>query len=186
MMVVVVIVLFSNFISIEYFTKAKALDVYTTKNMVVSCDYTKIEIIKKFATENNITLEEAKKILFSSQKNEDRYAYSYRTISKNVGYDTTLCFYTQGDGWNNYYAINKILSVSVKHNSKSFAGHVYSNIEDNVTIYYDIEGNLLNQGSTTVSAGVNFDIGHGGGVNLGSSYSTDVYAHISDLGRIVV
>lgn len=174
--------LINNYDSVAKANNINLNELSKENDVIISKEMTREELINYFAENNNVSKSEAEIMLFKSRF-EERYAYSYRTISKNLSYGARIEFYTQGDGWNNYYSIDKLLNVSIKHDSKSFGGSVYANLESNTSIYYDVEGNLYNGGTTTVSGNLNIGVGQGGSAGLGASYSTDIYAHISDSGR---
>lgn len=158
-------------------------NITSNSNFTISKEMTRKELIEHYAKENNVSFTKAEFELFKGSIQE-RAGYKYRTFSRGIGHGAYMEIYTQGDGWNSYYSIDRILNVSVKHSSKSFVGTVYTNLESNSSIYYDVEGNLHNQGTTTVSGGLNIGVGQGGSVNLGASYSSGIYAHISTSGRL--
>ena len=153
-------------------------EVDEAKDTIIGPEMTREELIKYYAKNHNISYDQAESELFKS-KIESMVAYKYRTIAKNLQHGAKIEFYTQGDGWGNYYAIHKVLNVSVKHSNKSFVGVVYTNLEINTVIYYDVEGNLHDNGTTSVSGGLNIGVGQGASLNLGASYSSNIYKHIS-------
>lgn len=163
--------------------KANSINIeQLSKNTILSHPMNRSELIKYFSKNNNVSYSEAEKSLFQN-KIEERYAYSYRIITKYISNGVRIEFYTKGDGWNNYYSIDNILNVSVKHHQYCFNGSLYSNLENNHTIYYDIEGSLVKNGTVSVSGSINIGVGQGASINLGGAYSSNIQAHISDSGR---
>lgn len=171
----------------NYDNMAKAENInlsdYSKNDVILSKEMNRKELIEYFSLNNNVSLEEAEKMLFKS-KFEERYAYHYRTIVKYLSNDTKIEFYTKGSGWNNYYTIERILNASVKHSEYSFVGTLYTNLENDYIIYYDIEGNLLDKGNTSVSATLNIGVGEGTSVNIGIGYNSNIKHHISESGRV--
>ena len=61
--------------------------------------------------------------------------------------------------------------------TKQFGGTVYTNLEDANSIYYIVNGDFYNNGTTTGGGGVNIGVGEGVSLNFNLSYSSNEYAY---------
>lgn len=68
--------------------------------------------------------------------------------------------------------------------SKVFSGNVYCNLEDYRTIYYEVNGDFYNNGTISVSAGLNIEIGESGSVSFGVTGSSNHFKYFYSNGRI--
>jgi hypothetical protein len=119
---------------------------------------------------------------------------TYRTVSSqftvNSLYKPWLKFYCKTSEGGGFYGLEKILNISMDRNylgmSKTFGGSVYANLEDGGTIYWIVNGDFYNNGSTSVSGGVDIGLGEFGSINFGASYATSHYAYCYKTGYFIV
>ena len=82
-------------------------------------------------------------------------------------------------GW--FRAIKKILRVDMirgyKGLSKQFSGSVYVNLEDPNKIFYIVNGDFYNNGSTTYEGGVSIGVGKYALVSFKSSSASSHYQY---------
>lgn len=159
-------------------TNANDININSKSEFANNKELSRKGLIEHYANENNMSFAKAEFSLFKGSSNEEKN-YKYSIFSQKIEPHLTIEFYTQ----NQEGSINKILNVSVKHPSKSFTGTVYMNLEGTSSIYYDIEGNILNQGTTTVSATLNISTNEDISVNIGSPNNKNIYSHVTANGR---
>lgn len=145
------------------------------------------EMVQEVADTNHITIEQAEKELGGNSTKTFRAAQAkqYRTLSQqfsvNSKYKPTMRFYceTSESGW--FRGIKKILRVEMirgyKGLSKQFGGSVYVNLEDPNLIFYIVNGDFYNNGSTTYSAGVNLGVGKSASIGFKASKTTNHYQY---------
>lgn len=113
-------------------------------------------------------------------------AGTYRVISSTFDvtsvYRPSLEFYCQTSEWSgSFRSIEKILNIGMNrysnNRSKQFNGSVYANLEDPNRIYWIVNGNFYDNGTTSVNGGVNIGIGEKSSVNFSVSYSSNYYAY---------
>ncbi len=165
---------------------------------VISDVMTYDEIVKQLADDKNISIDEAKKIIGSpvtTIKAKDGSPVeiilnSYRTITNQFtvtsSYKPSMRFYCQTSESGSFHGIVEILNVDMSrsYNGRSYAfgGSVYTNLEDAGTIYYSIDGDFYERGTTTVSGGVSIGIGESATVNFGISNASNWYA-VADVAK---
>lgn len=156
------------------------------------------QIVDEMAKNENLTKKEAVDSIISSfsQDNTSTKARSmspemqarsatYRTMSSQftvkTAYKPTLAFYCQTDESGNFRAIKKILKVSMNRSyngiSKQFGGSVYTNLEDPNRIYWMVNGDFYNNGTTTVNGSVSISVGGSAEVAFGVSSASNHYSY---------
>ncbi|MBD8046498.1 MAG: hypothetical protein KID00_04060 [Clostridium argentinense] len=160
------------------------------------------EVVQAIAKDNNISLSEAAYHVesnYSMNNAQMAAAYSpatlamlaragtYRTIATpfevTAGYKPKVTFYCQIDEYSgsNFRAIVKILNIGMDRSSngfsKQFGGTVYANLETEKRIYWNVNGDFYDNGSTSVQGGVNIGIGQNSSVNFSLSYSSNHYKY---------
>lgn len=168
---------------------------------VVSDVLTFDEITERIAQRNNISISEAEKQIESSfstgyEKSEGIFNYGIQSISARSGtyrvisstfdvtsvYRPSLEFYCQTSEWSgSFRAIDKILNIGMNrysnNRSKQFSGSVYANLEDPNRIYWIVNGDFYDNGTTSVNGGVNIGVGEKSSVDFSVSYSSNHYAY---------
>jgi hypothetical protein len=61
--------------------------------------------------------------------------------------------------------------------SKQFSGNVYVNLEDANRIFYIVNGDFFNNGTTTWNAGVTIGVGKAANVKFGVSGASNYYQY---------
>ncbi|NRD77370.1 hypothetical protein HPT25_07635 [Bacillus sp. BRMEA1] len=117
---------------------------------------------------------------------------TYRSLSTTFTvtsvYKPSVNFYCQTDEGGYFRGIVKILNISMNRSynntSKQFSGTVYANLEDPNRIYWEVNGDFLNNGTTTISGGgaVNIGVGYSASVNFGVSYQSNEYKYVDTTG----
>lgn len=166
------------------------------------------EIVKEIAVDQGISENQAANQLMSSQNSKilesaisplgtssvSTLAATYRTITQSFTvtsiYKPSVKFYTQTSEGGGYWGIVTILNVGMNRSyngiSKQFGGTVYSNLETAARIFYIVNGDFFNNGTTTVSGGGEVAVGVGASatVNFNLSYSSNFYKYCYVEGRI--
>lgn len=150
--------------------KENILDDSVFSNQGVSNVMSFKEMVNQVANDFSITVPEARERLGYSEAEAEKATkgnYTYRTMSSqftvNSLYKPTMRFYCQTSESGLFRAIIKILEVNMIRGyqglSKQFQGKVYVNLEHANKIFYIVNGDFYNNGTTTVSAGVSIGVG---------------------------
>lgn len=149
------------------------------------------ELISIIAEEDGISIDEAKNIVgpenIKYTKDGKEIRATYRTLSASVDvtpvYRPTLNWYceTSESSSGGFRGILKILKVSLNRSynglSKQFSGDIYSKLENPNKIYYILNGDFYNNGTTTSSGGVNISVGGGASVSFSVSYASNHFTY---------
>lgn len=189
-------------------------------NTKVSDILTFDEIVQEIANDNDISIDEATKIVIKNHYNSnitgDKLKFkvddiflpngsintkseaflsalnaTYRTVEVQFKvtetYKPCLRFYCETTEGGYFWGIVKILNISMNRNyngiSKAFGGTVYANLEDAGTIFWIVNGDFYNQGTTTFNGGCNIGIKESGSINFNISYQSNFYAYCYEEGR---
>lgn len=152
------------------------------------------ELIKSFAKNENVSIEEARCTLTGNMARNgltiSPFA-TYRTLTSTVNvditYKPTLNFYCQTDeGGGSFRAIKKILNVGMNRSfngrSKQFSGSVYTKLENPNRIYWVVNGDFYNNGTTTVGSGVDFGVGQSASIKFSISYASNFFKYCYQTG----
>ena len=135
------------------------------------------QVISGFASKNSNSLNLTAKAVAS--RATYRTVSSYFTVTSE--YKPTMRFYCETSESGSFHGIVKILNVNMnrKYNglTKQFGGTVYTNLEDANSIFYTVDGDFYNTGTTTFGGGVNIGLGEGSSVNFNASSTSDYYAY---------
>ena len=118
---------------------------------------------------------------------------TYRTINTRFTvtstYKPSLNFYCQtNEGGTSFRAIKKILNVSMNRahlgtgRSKQFGGDVYTKLEDANRIYWIVNGDFFDNGSTTGGGSVNLGIDKAVSLEFNASHTSNHYKYIYKTG----
>lgn len=143
------------------------------------------QLVNQYATDYGITSEQASELLGINIY--ERSSQTYRTISTRVtvtnSYKPSISFYCEISEYGSYHGIIRILKAEINRNyngmSKQFSGSLYVNLERADRIFYIINGDFFNNGSSTLSGGLNIGVGESASVNFGGSYVSNHYKYIS-------
>ena len=159
-------------------------------NTIVSETMTAQQLVNQYATDYDITLEQASDLLGINLY--ERSSQTYRTISTQItvtnSYKPSISFYCETSEYGTYHGIIRILRTEINRNyngmSKQFSGSLYVNLEQADRIFYIINGDFFDNGTTTLSGGLNIGIGESASVNLGGSYVYNHYKYVYHEGRV--
>lgn len=168
-------------------------------NIVVSDVMTYEEVLLEISRDNNISVENVKDNLLkrSSDIKEEisikASSNTYRTITKRFQvtsvYKPELKFYCRTSEGGTMWGIKEVININMNriYNSisKQFTGTIFCNLEDAGTIYYTIDGDFYNFGTTTVDMGGSVSIGVGvsGSTTFSISEASNYYATVWTEGR---
>lgn len=102
-----------------------------------------------------------------------------------------LSFYGEGDKPSqDHTRMFRILNVVFDRSNvlssggtKQFSGNIYTNLEANDRIYYSVDGDFYENGSTTCQTGVNIGIGESVSISASVSSTSNHFAYINHNGR---
>lgn len=84
----------------------------------------------------------------------------------------------------------KILNANIDRNyygtSKQFGGTLYYNLESSSTIYWDVNGDFFNNGTTTFAAGASIGVGESTSISFSISNSSNHFAYCHKTGRFTL
>ena len=148
------------------------------------------QLVNQYATDYDITLEQASDLLGINLY--ERSSQTYRTISTQItvtnSYKPSISFYCETTEYGTYHGIIRVLRTEINRNyngmSKQFSGSLYVNLEQADRIFYIINGDFFNNGSSTLSGGLNIGIGESASVNFGGSYVSNHYKYVYHEGRV--
>ena len=171
-----------------------------SKHVTVSDVMTFDEMIAEVAKDNNASVESTKQLYYKTHSNTyglkstiTPYANTYRTITISLPvtgvYKPQLKVYCRtsegGTMWGIYEILNVNMNRVYNNLTKQFDGSVYVNLEDASTIYWTVDGDFYNTGTTTVSlnGNVNIPIGAGATITFGVSLASNHFATYWDEDR---
>lgn len=172
--------LFSKSVHAEEVIETEPINIELNDPTVeISEPMTASELIVDFANTNEITEQEAQKILFPTM-NFNLYSTiatyrNYRTIKKYVkpqGFVFFYCHTTEGEY---FRAIKKILTAGYNSGSKIYSGTLFCHLADANRIDFVLNGHLYHHGSATTSGGISIGVGQSVTINLGGSYTSGYY-----------
>lgn len=84
----------------------------------------------------------------------------------------------------------KILNANINRNyngvSKQFGGTLYYNLENSKTIYWDVNGDFYNNGTTTAGGGIEVGIKESATIKFSISGSSNHFSYCNKTGRIKI
>lgn len=176
----------TNQVSADEVTQISSVS-FDDENTIIGPLMTYDEMIEEIAETNGISVEQAQSEMVGSNPNNLRAARAkqYRTLSQqftvNSKYKPTMRFYCETTESGGFRAIKKIERVEMirgyKGLSKQFGGSVYVNLEDPNIIFYIVNGDFYNNGSTTYEAGVNIGLGKNASVGFKASSTSSHYQY---------
>lgn len=174
-------------ISTPEVASVQSLDI-TDPTAEVSDILTFEEITKEISKDFGISLAEAENMVVENNANKSissARAATYRTLSQQftvtTTYKPTMRFYCQTSESGLFHGILEILSVNMVRGyngiSKQFSGTVYVNLERGDRIFYIVNGDFYNQGTTTFDGRINIGLGESNSVGFGVSHASNHYAY---------
>lgn len=175
------------FIPEEVSAKNSSINI-NDKNIVISEVMTYDQVVEVIAKDNRISIEEAKlqMPLPTSRSALGALSATYRTVAKQVEitpwYKIQMRFYCETSEGGGYWGIVRILNVSMDRNylnmSKQFGGTVYANLESAYKIFFIVNGDFFDNGTTTYGGGVNIAVGSSVTINFQASYTSNHYKYV--------
>ncbi|MEK4948737.1 hypothetical protein [Carnobacterium sp. FSL W8-0810] len=146
------------------------------------------EITEEIASDLEISITEAQELVVDNSVTQSRMsaqAATYRTLSQQFtvtsSYKPTMRFYCQTSESGSFHGILKIMNVNMIRGyngvTKQFSGTVYVNLERSDKIFYIVNGDFYNNGTTTVNTGVSIGVGKQASINFGVSKSSNHYKY---------
>ena len=153
------------------------------------------EFVQIILNDQNIPEEKKMELILEINiKERSRISYDYWTIYATCKvtdeYKCRPYFYTYSSFLSGGYpnSIEQVLYANIDRNcngiSKQFAGTLYYKLEAANKLYWDLNGDFYNNGSTTIGGGASIGIGESSSINLQVSYSSNHYAYCHESGRI--
>lgn len=123
----------------------------------------------------------------------ETYGYLTFTFTSTIttAYKVKPYFYSKVKycGMSNPCEISKIEYANLDRNyngtSKQFKGSLYYNLENYKTIFFDLNGDFYNNGTTTSSGGGSVNIGEQATMSFSIAYSSDHFAYKKDTQRFI-
>lgn len=145
------------------------------------------ELIEAYAYNEGVSLEVAKEKLFPTNNGLLPFsvtAATYRTISDTLNvtanYKPKINFYCQTSEGGGHGGIVSILNANLNrvYNGKTYQyrGTIYYNLEDPNRIYYTMDGDWYQNGTTTVSGGGTVGVGGAASLSFSVSNSSNYYS----------
>lgn len=143
------------------------------------------EQIKASMNSNSSNSKSDSTLLASSSDAVTAESATYRSISAQFtvtsSYKPTLRFYCSTSEGGGYWGITKILNVSMNRSydgmSKQFGGSVYTNLETAYRIFWVVDGDFYNNGTTTGGGGVSIGVGGSASIDFNVSNSSNHYKY---------
>lgn len=128
--------------------------------------------------------------VISKQKDAYDYWRIYDVCQVTSSYTCRPYFYTYSEFATGGYParIIEVLNANIDRNyngiSKQFKGSLYYHLEASNKLYWDLNGDFYNNGSTTYSGGVSIKVGGSTTVNFSISGSSNYYAYCNKYDRV--
>lgn len=153
-------------------------------NMIESKALTYDELIQEVMKNEKLTEAEAKEFIGVGEKKSVRATYRTYKYSVEVtsAYKPQVVFYCETSEWGNYRGILSLLNTSLNRGyngiSKQFSGTIYTNLENAACIYFELNGDFYNNGTTSMSGGVSVGVGEKTTVNFSVSSASNHFKYI--------
>ena len=146
------------------------------------------QLAERISNDQKITIKQATESIINNNLGKSLYsikAATYRTISNSFTvtstYKPTMNFYCETTESGGFRAIKKILNVGMNRSyggvSKQYQGSVYVKLEDPNRIYYNVNGDFYNNGTTTVNGGISVGVGSSATVKFGISHASNHFKY---------
>lgn len=146
------------------------------------------QMIEQIARDYGISVNDAKEKIGYSDimvKKAIQSKTTYRILSQmftvNSLHKPTMRFYCETSESGSFRAIKRIIEVNMIRGynglSKQFSGNVYVNLEDPNRIFYIVNGDFFNYGTTTWNARVSIGVGKATNVKFGVSNASNPYQY---------
>lgn len=140
------------------------------------------EVVNEFTKDNGVSISEAR-MQFLSAKG---YAATYRTLTSRFtvtsSYRPALKYYVETSEGGGFWGIIEVKNVSMDRSwnglSKVFSGNVYTHLQNANQIYYQVDGDFYNNGTTTTSVELGLKIGEFANATFSASNTSNHYQYI--------
>lgn len=170
-------------------------DLTSDTNTEISEVLTFDELVKEIANDQGISEIQAARQVISSRKSSNNlnrsispYAATYRTVRTTFTvtstYKPSLNFYCETSEGGSFRGIIQIVNVGMNRahlgtgKSKQFAGTVFTKLEDPNRIYWIVNGDFYDNGTTTGGGSVNIGLGKFANVAFNISHASNHYKYI--------
>ncbi|MGN7895287.1 hypothetical protein ACTJJY_24920 [Bacillus sp. 22475] len=178
--------------------KGNVLDLTDQSNVQIGEVLTFGELVNQIAADTNKPREEISQQLIAQGKSRGQssattLAGTYRTLTTNFSvtpfYSPSLRFYCETNEWSgSFRGIKEIKHINMNRDanglSKTFSGTVQANLEDPNRIFYIVNGDFHNNGTTTFNGNVSITVGKTESVGFSASYATSHYKYIYKEGYV--
>ncbi|WEV60515.1 hypothetical protein OZX68_06245 [Streptococcaceae bacterium ESL0729] len=147
-------------------SKIGDVDKQTNITPPLTKDQLAAEIAKTEGITRNLATEEINQNIIEG---ENQVGETFRIFSREIlvtdDYRPRIKFYCQTSEEGESRAIDKVFRIYFDRNyrglTKEFNGHIYANLEDATTIFYTLNGDFYDGGTTYGSTACNVVLGHG-------------------------
>lgn len=139
--------------------------------------------------QNLINLAEERMRISAYSTQSTGYLTYYQPVTVTSNYQVRLYFYSYVEfGGVRPTAVYSIEYANIDrgfYNSpKQFSGSLYYKLESSDTLFWDLNGDFYNTGSTTVSYGLTVGLGNGSSTSFGVTNTSNYYAYVHKSGRL--
>jgi hypothetical protein len=172
-----------------------------SEDVVISDVLSFDELVEIIAQDKNISIDQAKneimasqrkklskgnRVLTSSELENMIMAKTYRTIERTIDYwfywKPKVRFYVETSEWGSYWGILQIVDSTLIREylyvSKQFSGTLFVNLESAYMIYYYVNGDFYDNGTTTQTAGFSIGVGEYLTIEYSVSYSSNHFGYM--------
>ncbi len=174
-------------------------------NLIVSDVLTYDELCKKYAESEDISVKQAKSILDSEKSSLKAAAPAYSAAAARAAsstyreiatyldvssnYKPMIKWYCQTSESGSFWGITNILTTQLYREysywdwltpvtiTKQFSGNLYTQLQSAYQIFYIVNGDFWDYGTTTVSGGGSINIGQYAQLQFGVSYASNWYKY---------
>lgn len=164
----------------QYHLNLETLNSDGWKFEIVSYD----EMINALSKQENISITET--MLRASNEQKASYLRASRGVDVTNEYNVSVEFYLDVNySGSTPISMNRVVSYTINRNnnlnnfikSKQFSGDLYVNLEDEKNLFFWIDGDFYDNGTTTFSGGGELKIGEKGKVTGTVTYASNHYAY---------
>lgn len=150
------------------------------------------ELVLEVMQNEKLSREDAEKFLGISNVQRESRDIKYRTLKAGVhvknSYYVEINFYCKMDEYNNFRGILEVIRASLNRDcdgvSKQFSGDLFVHLENAYTIYYELNGDFYNNGTTTYTGELGLQMDQMGSISYNVSYASNHYEYVFKTSRI--
>ncbi len=158
------------------------------------CKYSEVltfeQMVSEIAKENNVsekTIEREmiennlKKGVTLESLKRGTYRSLYKSIYVTSRYRPTIRFYCRTEESSYHWATKEVLYISMNRRFgdtvKQFRGDIFANLETPARLFFNVNGDFYNKGTTNYGGGVNIGVGEWGSVSFSGGYASGYYEY---------